>query len=173
MHDKDELPEELKNIIGSEVELGWGPDMVCKPTIRYWCEALEDGNPLYYDEEFAKDNGYAGVIAPPTMTPVFVRPALWPPQPEGARIADKIRDFPEVVVQQNEWEFHSPILIGDHLRSVERLVNISPAKKTRLGTGHFVTIQQLYYDQHDRLVATRTSPRFHYKKDSPRKEQTE
>lgn len=45
-------------IVKEEVEQGW---------IRRFCQASDDPNPLYYDETFAKQNAYRGIIAPPTF----------------------------------------------------------------------------------------------------------
>ncbi|MFC1983255.1 MaoC family dehydratase N-terminal domain-containing protein [Chloroflexota bacterium] len=172
-HGEDKLPGEFEKLIGTEVDLGWGPDMVCKPAIRYWCEALEDGNPLYHDEEFAKKHGYGGVIAPPTMTPAFCQPPLWPPQAEMARADEKIRlDLPVGMVQFVEFEYFSPILIGDRLRRIEKLFAVSEIKLTRRGKGRFITTQHLIYNQNETLVATRTNTTFRYPRISVPKDQT-
>ena len=39
----------------------------CEHLIRHWCETVEDGNPLYLDEEYAKSRGFRGLVAQPGM----------------------------------------------------------------------------------------------------------
>ena len=43
----EEFYEELKADVGREGERLVAADEVCKPMIRHWCEAMQDGNPLY------------------------------------------------------------------------------------------------------------------------------
>jgi len=55
----------------------------CEHLIRHWCEALEDGNPLYLDEDYARSRGFRGLVAQPgmfvsTLTVPFRWP--WPPK---------------------------------------------------------------------------------------------
>ena len=70
--------EELQGMVGQESELRRCKDDVNKAMIRHWCEAMEDGNPLYTDEAYAKQSKYGGIIAPPQMVQAFSTPALWP-----------------------------------------------------------------------------------------------
>ncbi len=44
-----------------------GPDAVNQAMIRHWVEALGDRNPVYVDDVAARQEGFPGVIAPPTM----------------------------------------------------------------------------------------------------------
>ena len=42
-----------------------------KGHIRRFAEAIGDPSPLYYDEEYAKQTSYKGIIAPPTFATIF------------------------------------------------------------------------------------------------------
>lgn len=71
--DTDALLRELKAFEGVTV----GPparaaDPVNQPVIRHWVEAIGDRNPVYVDEQVAVENGFAGVVAPPTMLQAWV-----------------------------------------------------------------------------------------------------
>ena len=170
MKENNLLAENVQSLIGTEVDLGWGVDQVCQPVIRYLCEAIEDGNPLYRDEEFAKEMGYNGVIAPPTMAMTFCKDPVWPPQKQEVKILDLIPlDLPEGLVQSIDYEFFAPIEVGDRLRAVEKLASISPEKTTHLGTGHFVVIQRFFYNQKEELVSTLASTLFRYRRGSEQK----
>ena len=46
--------EDIQALFGKESPPETGVDGVSKEMIRHWCEAMEDGNPLYTDEGYAK-----------------------------------------------------------------------------------------------------------------------
>jgi len=48
-----------------------------KGAIRKFAEAIGDPNPLYFDERFARQHGYPGLLAPPTF-PISFRPPFEP-----------------------------------------------------------------------------------------------
>jgi hypothetical protein len=41
--------EKVLAMVGQEAGPFEAPDEVNKPMIRHWCEAMQDGNPLYSD----------------------------------------------------------------------------------------------------------------------------
>ncbi len=48
----------------------WGPyrltrDAITETAIRRFCEVAEDGNPVYWDAEYAQTTRFGRVIAPP------------------------------------------------------------------------------------------------------------
>ncbi|MEV4898921.1 MaoC family dehydratase N-terminal domain-containing protein, partial [Nonomuraea sp. NPDC055795] len=43
------------------------PEELGRAAIRYFAEAVGDANPLYTDDAYAREHGYDGVIAPPTL----------------------------------------------------------------------------------------------------------
>jgi len=58
-----EVYEKLLAMVGEEAGPFEAPNAVNEAMIRHWCEAMEDGNPLYSDEEYAKKSKYGGIIA--------------------------------------------------------------------------------------------------------------
>lgn len=42
-----------------------------KGAIRKFADAIGDDNPLYHDEEYAKQRGYKSLVAPPTFPATF------------------------------------------------------------------------------------------------------
>ena len=72
------LTEKDKGLIGKEGEPFHAPDEVSKSMIRHYIEMMEDANPLYTDEEYAKKSKYGGIIAPPQMLMVWCMPRIWP-----------------------------------------------------------------------------------------------
>ena len=58
----------IQDLVGKKSPIHEPHDEVSKSDIRHWCEVMRDRNPLYTDEEYAKNSKYGGIIAPPTMT---------------------------------------------------------------------------------------------------------
>jgi uncharacterized protein len=129
--------------------------------IRHWCETVEDGNPLYLDEEYAKSMGFRGPVAQPGMIIcTLYLPYRWPwPPPnyaEERNIHEQLKALlgkPFGILANREVEFHEHVQIGDQLNTTDSLLAISPLKKTRLGLGHFWTAQRTFRNQELQLVA--------------------
>ncbi|MBI2913114.1 MAG: MaoC family dehydratase N-terminal domain-containing protein [Chloroflexi bacterium] len=172
MTTKDALPEDLGRLIGQETDYGpWGPDAVNAAMIRHWCEGLEDGNPLYTDEEFARKTEYGGIIAPPTMAQTFARAPFWPPVPPEAGLALPFVGY-ESLVQRNNLVFRAPLRPGDKLRGKSRLDEISPPRTTRVGTGHFVTTTRVLVNQRGEVASEWSLTVLRYPRGSPVKQET-
>jgi acyl dehydratase len=141
----------------------------CEYLIRHWCETIEDGNPLYLDETYARSRGFRGLVAQPGMLIcTLTLPYRWP-WPEGYRSQrlihfhlKKLLELPVGILANYEKWFYEPVQVGDRLSSTVRLRNISPFKRTRLGEGYFTTIETNYYNQHDVVVARSDTTLFSY-----------
>ena len=55
-----------------------------------------------------------------------------------------------------------PVLEGDMLSVVEEVVSVSPEKKTRLGTGHFIETRETYHRGDGAIVAICTNTLFRF-----------
>jgi acyl dehydratase len=137
--------------------------------IRHWCETLEDGNPLYLDADYARSRGFDGLVAPPgSVMTTFALPYRWPwPRDhEPARhihyAIKELLDLPVGIIQGIEVEIGLPLQVGDRVSVSQRLVSISPWKKTRLGEGHFWTMDRLYRNQLGELVLRERMSAFGY-----------
>jgi acyl dehydratase len=138
--------------------------------IRHWCETLEDGNPLYLDEAYAKSRGFRSVVAPTgSFMTAFVMPYRWPWPPGGREPSPHIHytikehlGQPVGIITSIDVETGKPLEIGDRVSVSQRLVSISPWKKTRLGEGHFWTMDRLYRNQNGELVARERMSAFGY-----------
>ena len=166
-------PEVQKHIIELHekgTKLKACPVQVNTHAIRHWVETLEDGNPLYSNEEYAKKSPYGGIVAPPCTLPVWWIPYRWPwPPPEGGgestTIIQQIKmalDLPVTVSVSVEQEFYLPMKVGDKLFKKEVLVSINPWEKTSFGEGHTYTVDILYYNQAKELVAKERATSFSY-----------
>ncbi len=150
--------EKLSAMVGEESAPKRGVDPVNQAMIRHWCEAMQDGNPLYTDEKIAKANGYASIIAPPQMVQAYSMSPQWPkseeePDPLGKAVKMmKDAGYYGIVATTTSQEYFEPMYPGDLIFQKVKLANVSPEKKTRLGKGHFVTAEQTYSNQNDELI---------------------
>lgn len=149
--------EKVLAMVGQEAGPFEAPDEVNKPMIRHWCEAMQDGNPLYSDEEYARQGRHGGVVAPPQMVQAFCMAPLWPRRamndPQGNAVQMMMAaGFSGVVATTTSQEYFKPLLLGDRLSYTIKFVSVSPEKATRLGTGHFLTSEYTYRNQNGEVV---------------------
>jgi acyl dehydratase len=138
--------------------------------IRHWCETLEDGNPLYLDAEYARSRGFDGLVAPPgSVMTTFALAYRWPWPPRDHQPTRHIHyeikellDLPVGIINDIEIETGMPLQVGDRVSVSQRLVSISPWKKTRVGEGHFWTMDRLYRNQLGELVLRERMSAFGY-----------
>jgi acyl dehydratase len=173
----DDLPEAAKQKLRAlthESAPEAAPLVVDEYLIRHWCETLEDGNPLYLDDAYARSRGFRGVVAPPgSVMTTFAMHFRWPWPPgtrEPARhIHYEIKELlnlPVGIITTIETEMGVPLQVGDRVSVSQRLVSISPWKKTRLGEGHFWTMDRLYRNQDGALVLRERMIAFGYGRES-------
>jgi acyl dehydratase len=134
------------------------------------CASVENGNPLYWDDAVA-DAITAGPIAPPSMVSVWFRPHNWAPGRAEVALPLQVHfdlkalfNLPEAVMTDNTIEFHTPVRLGDILRTHQVLRSISEEKTTKLGTGRFWVIDVVYANQKGDLVAVESYTGFGYQR---------
>ncbi len=164
------LLAQARDLIGAEQYATAGEFPVERGYIWTWCASVENGNPLYWDDEVARDLT-DGPIAPPTMVSVWFRPHHWSPGRTEAGLALQVHfdlkalfDLPEAVMTDNTIEFHTPVRVGDVLRTHQVLRSISDEKTTKLGTGRFWVIDVVYGNQDGELVAVESYTGFGYRR---------
>ena len=169
----EDLSEEAKRkllALASESEPEPAPVEVNEYLVRHWCETLEDGNPLYLDETYARSRGFGGVVAPPgSIMTTLAMPFRWPWPPAGRTPARHIHydvkellNLPVGIIKSIEVEMGVALQVGDRVSVSQRLVSVSPWKKTRLGEGRFWTMERLYRNQRGELAARERMTAFGY-----------
>jgi hypothetical protein len=171
----EELPEESKRgllALAQESQPVFAPLVVDEYLIRHWCETLEDGNPLYLNEAFARAQGHAGLVAPPSsVMTAFTTPYRWPWPPDelpALHIHYAVKgllDLPVGIITDIELELGEPLVVGDRVSISQRLLSISPWKKTQLGEGHFWVMERIYRNQRGNVVARERLTAFGYGRD--------
>jgi len=124
-----------------------------KGSIKRYAEAVGSFNPLYLDEEYAKDSRYGTIIAPPGFLG-------WPVKP-GPMFSQLFYDlfealreigYPNQVDGGIEMEFSLPVRAGDILVSIAKLVDV--VERERKGGGNIVfgVVETTYHNQNGQLV---------------------
>lgn len=144
--------EELCRLVGVKFPPIIGADAVCPQMVRHWCEAMQEDNPLYLDEDFGRRSRCGSIVAPPAMTPAWVMPRLWPPSglaPIYERLFGICGEggYDQVIDSESEMEFLQPLLPGDRVQSSPRIASVSGLKRTALGEGFFVTQEYVFTNQ--------------------------
>ena len=110
-------------------------------TIRHLCGIIEDGNPAYWDEAYARER-FGGLLSPPALLFSWIIPLQWTPERRPAEPALTVRiPLPgsTIINTQQEVVLNDRIRVGDRMTAVERFDAVSEEKKSRLGAGHFIT----------------------------------
>lgn len=156
-----EFEAALQQFVGCEVGPPHAaPDEVNVPMVRHWCEAIGDDNPVYLDAAAAAASVHGQLVAPPTMLQAWVMTGIRGPQRDAESPYEQMnrllfsRGFTSVVATNCEQTYHRYLHPGDRLSMRTVIDSISPEKTTALGTGHFVTTRQDYYDQAGELVGS-------------------
>lgn len=165
------LPAELDDLVGVPQYEEVGDFPVEQGYIWSTCASVENGNPLFWDEEVAGELT-GGPVAPPTMVSVWFRPHAWAPGRRSERLPLQVHfdlkgrlGLPEAVMTENTIVFHEPVRPGDRLRTRQVLQSVSEVKTTKLGTGRFWVIDVEYRNQHGDLVAVESYTGFGYRKE--------
>ncbi len=92
--------------------------------IKKWAKVNEDLNPLWFDEEYAKNSRWGGIVAPPlflmtidagTGPVTYFVGKLYTPAPNAVLKLEKYRTFRGAMQTDSEWEFFKPVRPGDKI----------------------------------------------------------
>jgi acyl dehydratase len=119
-----------------------------------WAAAVGDRNPIYFDDEAAKEAGYRGIVTPPLFLPCVTLGIV---DLEQLRVDGAARDarLPLKVSRSmaggEESEFYAPVYPGDTITTESRIIAIHEKSGSK---GPFVltTTETTYTNQHNEVV---------------------
>jgi acyl dehydratase len=165
-----DIPQEITELIDTPQYDEVGEFPVERGYIWTSCASVENGNPLFWDDDVASALTQ-GPIAAPSMLSTWFRPHHWAPGRHVPRLPLQIHfdlktalDLPEAVMTENTLIFHEPVRPGDLISTCQRLRSISPKKSTKLGTGRFWVIDVEYRNQRGDLVGVESWTGFGYRR---------
>lgn len=154
MMPEEPIPAEIMAMLGQEAEMP-RKEVVQESVIRRYAAALNDTNPLYLNEDYAKQTSYGSVVAPPTFIFDVTNDIF-------ALVGEDGRDQRRVqrpagyrgLRGGNEYEFFQPARPGDIISRKRKIIDIyqKPGKKS--GNIIFVISETKYFNQRNELLAT-------------------
>lgn len=126
-------------------------DPVSLVGVRAWCDAMEDGNPVYTDPEAAACSLHGGLVAPPAMLDSWAMPGNVPRPAGRGELGERLaklddEGFTSVVATESVHEYERYLRPGDDLSVEQQIVSLSDEKQTALGVGRFLTTSTEYRD---------------------------
>jgi len=152
-----ELPKEIKKLIGKTSFKDSSPILVQKGLWQNFCSAIEDSNPIYWNESEAIKHTEE-LIAHPALLPSWVHDFEWHPdrtkvQPMQLHFYLKeVLNLPLGIVTEVEIEYYEPVKDGDEISSNQILLSISDLVTTKLGKGRYWVIEVTYFNQEEIIV---------------------
>ena len=133
-----------------------GRDPVNLPMVHHWCQALDDRNPAYLDEEHARASSRGELIAPPGMLQTWIMDA--PRDPSRPSPSDEVlrrldaAGYTSVVAVNYDHEYLRELTHGERISVRTYAEDLSEEKKTALGMGYFTTTVYEYLDDAGEVV---------------------
>jgi acyl dehydratase len=149
------LTDAVKAFIGTEAHYP-AREELGRASIRYFALALGDDDPLYVDDDYAKQAGHPSVIAPSTLICETCQYAHRSPDPNGYIGHEWHLPLGECRILRagNDYEFFRPVLPSDRISATWKMVDIVERNSSRGGSQLFVTTLVTYRDAADEIVAT-------------------
>lgn len=158
------ITDEQRALIGKESEPRPAPYVVNEAMAWFWCEMVEDPNPIYFDDAYARTTWLQGKFAPPAMLFTWGMAPVWPEVKRESPISKlRLEGCTATIAVSSTQEYHLPIRYGDTLTVTTQISDIGEEKTTRLGTGHFVSTKDTFRNQYRQVVGTHTFTLFIYR----------
>ena len=138
------ITEELRGLLGVE----WGPQVyeIEKGMIKKLAEAIDDPNPLWRDEAYAKKTRYGGIVAPPTFACSLRLDELYR-QVRAAKCP-----LTRSLNGGNEIEYFQPIKVGDTISVTGKLADLREQMGSR-GKMLFIILEVTYKNPRAEVAA--------------------
>jgi acyl dehydratase len=120
-----------------------------KGKIKELARALGDDNPIYFDLEAAKKEGYDGIPIPPTFFQII---DLWGGMGSVEKVEKLKLNLARVLHGQQQYEYLGDIVAGDVLSVTSKVVH-AETKTGSTGAMDLITTENQYRNQRGELVA--------------------
>jgi acyl dehydratase len=150
------LTDEHTALIGQESQPRHAPYAINEAMARFWCEMVEDPNPIYFDEAYAARTWLKEPFAPPAMLFTWGMQPVWPDDERHESMISRLQ-FPggtTTLAVNATQEYLLPLRYGDRLAITNQIASIGEEKTTRLGSGHFVTTLDTFRNQRGEIAGT-------------------
>src|SRR6266542_56828 len=159
-----QLTDEQTAHVGKESPARPAPYAVNQAMARFWCEMVEDPNPIYFDADYARSTWLEAPFAPPAMLFTWGMQPVWPEEDRHESMISRLSlaGCTTTLAVNATQEYLLPLRYGDTLTVTNQIASIGEEKTTRLGTGHFVTTLDTFRNQHNEVAGTHSFTLFMY-----------
>ena len=147
------LTPEVRAYVGQTAEYV-AAEPLGRASIRYFAMALRDPNPLWIDDDFGRENGWPGVVAPPTLVCETCQYARGPVGPDDDGYFGHVWRLPfprpcDMLRGGNEYTFEVPATPDTVLHVRWELVSLDERSSLVVARA-----RGSYHDQANHLLAT-------------------
>lgn len=153
---KQALEAEIRSYVGKPIgPQVTGRDPINEPMIRQWCDAMGENHPAYLDTAAAKQTVHGEIVAPPTMLQAWVMEG-WEmhegydePKNEQHRLHKLLADngYTGVLGTNTEENYARYLKLGETVKALTTIEEISEEKATGAGIGYFITTKTQFENQ--------------------------
>lgn len=140
------ISEELRKMVGRDFFKPLIFDIE-KGAVLKFAQTVEDPNPLWQDEEYAKKTKYGDIVAPPLFLVGFGLPE-W----QEAQLKLPLPGLNRVMAEGMDYEFLQPVRPGDKITVSAKLFEVSE-KDTKLGKMVLFVGERTFTNQKGEVVA--------------------
>lgn len=160
-------PEAYQGYLGTTERDSLG--RIHRKEVRRYARAVEDDNPLFWDVEYARKQGYDDLVVPPNMPPSILEVGAGTP-------ADELREdglppslgvdpeFPDPVLTmkgERELTFHRYATAGDRITRESTFQDIYQKRGSSTGLLTFTVATEEYFVD-GALITTNEQTHIHY-----------
>lgn len=117
-----------------------------KQRLRFFAKATGQTDPVYFDEQAARENGHPSILAPPTFLTVVGHEQEIPYK----YITDLGIDFGKILHAGQTYKYYKPVYAGDVITMESQIVDLYEKKN---GALQFIEFQSTYANQDNIMVA--------------------
>ncbi len=117
-----------------------------KQRLRFFAKATGQTDPVYFDEQAARENGHPSILAPPTFLTVVGHEQEKPYK----YITDLGIDFGKILHAGQTYKYYKPVYAGDVITMESQIVDLYEKKN---GALQFIEFQSTYANQDNIMVA--------------------
>lgn len=164
-----QLTTEHTSLVGKESPRRPAPFAINEAMARFWCEMVEDPNPIYFDGAYAATTWLKEPFAPPAMLFTWGMQPVWPKEGRHESMISQLQlpGCTATLAVNATQEYLLPLRYGDRLTITNQIPSIGEEKTTRVGTGHFVTMLDTFRNQHGGVAGTHSFTLFMYRPGPP------
>jgi len=160
-------PEEYQEYLGTTETDDLGK--ITRKEIRRYARAVEDDNPLFWDVEHARNQGYDDLVIPPNMPPSILEVGAGTPAddlqkdglPPSLGIDPELPDPVLTMKGERELTFHQYATAGDNIARKSTFQDIYQKQGASAGVLTFTVATEEYFVD-EALIITNKQTHIHY-----------